>query len=219
MAEPFKGTAALGTKYWDTKTMNSTSDAKQGMIDSYKRVGLIHFSTLNSINWSTKNIKKIILKFKHGSSGTHNGSDKTFCLCKSNYQSASVTSVGGKDVFGDTLGTFTRACSSNQYVDDLELSSSENTTFFDKVVNYLKSSTTINTFCLYIDDTEHLSGENYSANYLSVTQASIQIEYDEGLLYYGIKNNWTPCLVYYGVNNQWVQVTPYYGTSNSWQQV
>lgn len=216
--------ASLGTKYWESPvTMNSTTDAKQGMVNDYKRVGLIHFSDLNSINWSTKIIKKITLKLKHGESGNYDGTEKnskkTFGIYTSKYQTAKEETKGGKDVFGVQLGTFTRICSRNANVDDLILSSTDNETFFNNVVNYLKSSTTINTFCLYINDTAHISGKSYSQNYLAVTKAVISIEYEQGLMYYGTNGIWQPCLVYYGVNGKWQQVSPHYGTNNAWQQV
>ena len=74
----------------------------------------------------------------------------------------------------------------------------------------------MNTFCLYIN--ESLSGE-YTANYLQVTEASIYIEYEDAVVYFGVDGAWKPCLVFFGQDGAWKQTIPYFGVDGTWKQV
>lgn len=214
-AKVFSATASLATINWNGR-QNSTTNAKQGRYDNDLKVGFIHFSTLNSINWATKNIQKITFKFKHGESGKYNGDNKTFGLCESKYQVNITSDIAASNVYGKELVSFTRACSKNTYVEDLILSPTSDVSSFNNIVNYLKSSATINTFCLFKNDPSQSSGA--TDNYLQVTEAMIEIEYSEGAMYYGKDNVWIQCFVYYGIDGKWEQVSPYYGVNETWQQ-
>lgn len=220
----YSGTATLRSKYWDDtgfvvkSSTDSTAveEARQGMVNGYKRVGLMQFSLANVL-WSSKVIKKITFTLTHGSSGRYNGSNKTFSFYTSKYQKISDTkNIGGKSTFGDSLGTVTKACSRNTNV-TITLPN-DNSTLFSNIVNYIKQ-TGVNTFCLYINDTAHLSGETYSANYLSVTYAKIVIEYEDATVYYNNNGTWETCLVYYNDNGTWKQCIPYYNKDGTWIQV
>lgn len=218
MSKKFSGSASsLVTKSYGSKSTISTEDARQGRYEthSYLCVGIIRFSTLTKIDWSTKVIKNISLTLTHGSSGRYNGTNKTFRFWPSNYQVSNDTSVKGSAFISGqaALGSVAKACKRNT---DVSISlPADNQALFDNLVTYLKSGS-VNTICIYIN--ESLSGE-YTANYLQVTAASITIEYEDAVVYFGVDGEWVPCLVYYGQNDVWEQTIPYYGNGESWTQV
>lgn len=51
------------------------------------------------------------------------------------------------------------------------------------------------------------------------TTSTVTIEYNNGIVKYGVGGAWVDCEVYYGSNGAWVQVQPYYGSGETWNEI
>jgi hypothetical protein len=213
----------LLTRYYSSASSQASSTyARQGSSrwwdNTDKTVGLIGFSGLESIDWSSKTILSITLKLQHGEGGSYGS--KTFFFWPSNLQgSDSISGKKGSEFIQNLtiLGSITTQETPANTLITFNLSSNSHQELFKNFVNYLKTGGK-NTICLYADEIV-ASSKNYSDNYLAVLGGSITINYEELIVYYGINKKWQPCLVYYGVNGQWQQVIPYYGKNGKWKQL
>lgn len=208
MSSPFKQTLESQGDFisiqHDTTTVYSTSALYQGGLSTYTKgnyVGIMRFT--NMPNCKPLVIKKISFDFTFESSGY----SKNLNFYKCSLLTEKDDTKNGKDYLGDFLGTISISQGINSTV---ILSKTENTNLFNKLINYLKSASKVENICLYDGEIQHV----YAA-----TKIIITIEYDEGLVYYGVNGKWQPCLVYYGVNGKWQQVIPYYGVNGNWQQL
>lgn len=208
---------SLVTKYFSSKSTASSSLARQGIYtgQASSSVGIIRFPELTSVEWWKIRIKRVKFHLKHGSSGRYDGSDKTFYFWTSAFQVNNDTSVTGAEFVADQLflGGIVKACRRDTVVtfdfpEDGDVS-------FRRIVSYLQQGN--DTFLLYTD--EKLSG-SYSPNYLSVTEATLEIEYDDdALVYVGDHGEWVRCQMYYGTGGEWVPVVPYIGDAGEWRPV
>lgn len=177
-------------------------------------LGILCFNNLNSTikTWQGKIIKKITFTFEN--------SNTTFMRAlnfyKCSQESGLVIRTGEKGqsyrgtYFGDKLSGIT----SDTNTVSVTFSKDNYSTQFNNMVSYLQGGA--ENFIIYDEDGDDPNDNPRLTSLISIT---ISIEYDEGLVYYGVNGEWQPCLVYYGVNGSWQQVIPYYGVNGSWQQL
>lgn len=209
------------TKIYSTTELKNASSTRQGFYAGYPSpaVGVMRFSGLADVNWKTKSIISIKAILHNGASGRYNVT-KTFGLYGSNLQKDSDTTTYGHEWIDgqEVLGEFDLYCTRDT---DLTLSlPNDNASLLANIETYLKSGS-VDTFCLYMNETEKDGGANYSANYLEVTDASLTITFDDAIstFNYGVDDEWKPCMVYYGINGEWVPCTYWYGKNGEWTQM
>ena len=182
----------------------STSFLQQGGLSSYNDgnyVGVMRFTDM-------PNCKPLIIKsIKFSFTFESNDSGKTLTFYECSLFSGRDDSKTGENYLGNQLGSITVDAGK---IKEIILSKTSSSGLFNNLNTYLKKSSKIENICLYDSTATHL---------FKITSVTIIIEYDEGLVYYGIDGKWQPCLIYYGVNGKWQQVIPYYGINGSWQQL
>lgn len=188
------------------KTINvySTSFLQQGGISSYNDgnyVGVMRFTNM-------PNCKPLIIKsIKFSFTFESNDYSKTLTFYECSLFSGRDDSKTGGGYLGNQLGSITVDTGTTK---EIILSKTSNSTLFNNLNTYLKKNSKIENICLY---------DSTATRLFKITSVTITIEYDEGLVYYGVGGKWQPCLVYYGVNGNWQQVVPYYGVNGNWQQL
>lgn len=209
------------TKIYSTTELKNDSRTRQGFYAGYPSpaVGVMRFSGLADVNWKTKSIKRIEAILHNGTSGRYNVT-KTFGLYGSNLQKDSDTTTYGYEWIDgqEVLGEFDLYCARDT---DLTLSlPNDNASLLANIETYLKSGP-VDTFCLYMNETEKDGGANYSANYLEVTDASLTITFDDATstVKYRKNGEWIPSVLYYGKDGQWIPCMLYYGKDGQWKQV
>lgn len=62
---------------------------------------------------------------------------------------------------------------------------------------------------------------DYSTDLLwgNATQSTLTVNYNNGVIKYGVGGAWVDCEVYYGSNGAWTQVQPYYGSGGAWVEI
>lgn len=63
------------------------------------------------------------------------------------------------------------------------------------------------------------SGYCYAELDKTLSKLNITINYQDGVVNWGVNGEWKPCEVYYGANGEWVKCIVYYGDSGEWKQV
>lgn len=111
-----------------------------------------------------------------------------------------------------SLGLF----QNSQNTTTFSFSKNTNSNFFSLMKDYLTSADNVQNFVFYDEDSDP---NDSNCKQIGVNSITIEIEYHQGLVYYGTTTGWQPCLVYYGTSSGWQQVIPYYGTSTGWQQL
>lgn len=53
----------------------------------------------------------------------------------------------------------------------------------------------------------------------NATNSTLSVNYNNGIVKYGLNGAWVDCEVYYGSNGSWVQVQPYYGSGGVWNEI
>ena len=185
------------------KSVYSMTFLQQGGISSYNDgnyVGVMRFTSMP--NCKTLAVKSIKFSFTFESNDYNK--NLTFYGC-SLLVGKDDNKTGGDYLSGNQLGTVTVDPGKTK---EITLSKTSNSTLFSNLNNYLKSASKVENICLY---------DSTATRLFKITSVTITIEYDEGLVYYGVNNKWQPCLVYYGVNGQWQQVIPHYGINNEWK--
>ena len=183
--------------FWDSNYpgmyQGKKSDYTQG-----EYVGIMLFTKLAEINWKTKGLKSISFSFSATGSGN-------FSLYQCTEKTTLSSGKKGSDFQGDLIGTLQHVSGDNNFT----FSKESNSEIFSNLIKYLQSSDSIQNICI--------SDKGQTDKIYRITTITITIEYDEGLVYYGVDGKWQPCLVYYGVNGKWQQVIPYYGINNEWK--
>ena len=182
----------------------STSFLQQGGISSYNDgnyVGVMRFT--NMPNYKPLIIKSIKFSFTFES----NDYNKTLTFYECSLFSGRDDSKTGENYLGNQLGSITVDTGKTK---EIILSKTSNSTLFNNLNTYLKKSSKIENICLY---------DSTASRLFKIISVTITVEYDEGLVYYGVGGKWQPCLVYYGVNGKWQQVIPFYGIDGKCQQL
>lgn len=185
--------------FWD---INSPG-MYQGIKKDYKQgeyIGIMLFTELSKKNWKKKNIKSISFNFFATSSGNFSLYE---CVDKMDLASEKE----GSYFEGKAIGSLSHSSGNNI----ITLSNNSNSEIFFNLIQYLQSADSVQNICL--------SDKSQVDKVYRITTITLTIEYEEGIVYYGISENWKPCLVYYGINGGWQQVTPFYGVNEKWQQL
>lgn len=185
--------------FWDSNYpgmyQGKESDFTQG-----EYVGIMLFTKLSENNWKTKSIKSISFNFYATRSGN-------FSLYQCKDKKELSTGKKGSYYQGELIGTLEHISGDNNFT----FSKTSNDEIFSNLVQYLQSADSVQNICI--------SDKGQTDKIYRITTITISIEYDEGLVYYGVGGKWQPCLVYYGINGKWQQVIPYYGVNGKWQQL
>jgi hypothetical protein len=185
--------------FWDTDHPGLYQGVQSGWSDK-EYVGILLFTEMAKSNWKARNIKSISFNFYSTASGN-------FSLYQCTDKVDLSTGKKGSYYQGDLIGTLKHASGNNNFT----FSNTSNSEIFSGLVQYLQSTDSVQNICI--------SDKGQTDKIYRITAITISIEYDEGLVYYGVGGKWQPCLVYYGVNGKWQQVIPYYGVNGKWQQL
>lgn len=185
--------------FWDTDHPGLYQGVQSGWSDK-EYVGILLFTEMAKSNWKARNIKSISFNFYSTASGN-------FSLYQCTDKVDLSTGKKGSYYQGDLIGTLKHASGNNNFT----FSKTSNSEIFSGLVQYLQSADSVQNICI--------SDKGQTDKIYRITTITISIEYDEGLVYYGVGGKWQPCLVYYGVNGKWQQVIPYYGVNGKWQQL
>lgn len=134
------------------------------------RVGVMLFAGLLDVNWAEQAISKIELTLRFAGAGQ--GRDEKIITA---YRGAKSSITGtGQSMIGALIGSFGTNGTAYNSTRTITFSATSNADAFAGLVSWLQSMTT-NTLTIYRSETT--SGE-YTANYLKITAASMDITYE-----------------------------------------
>lgn len=197
----YSGIAKLFTVRYGSATTYSSSTAFQGNYGgSGNLVGVIYFPNLPDLDINNIQSFKLNLTFgKAGHSGT--GKHMNFYAAK---QSGSVGEDWGEFYIDRTKPIYTRT--GQAYNNSVTL-----------IDDTLLSAVLLNkTLCIYYSDGLNSSGA--SSNYAQISAATLNIEYSDAAVYYGVSGNWKKCEAYYGVSGSWKKSEVCYGADGTWHK-
>lgn len=155
---------ATGSKWIEGAAMQGTYGSSGA-----PRAGAMLFSTLRPVDWSAQSISRIRLALSFGGAGYNR--EKTIGL----YGGArSALSGTGTSMLGAAIGSVPTGASAYNGDAKIVFSPSVNAAAFENFVDFLRSGTQ-NALAVYVSET---TNQSYSANYLQITAASVEVTYE-----------------------------------------
>ena len=197
----YSGAASPFTVKYSSATTYSSTCAFQGNYGGGGNlVGVIYFPNLPNIDADAIDSFKLNLTFgAAGHSGT--GKHMNFYAAK---QSGSVGEDWGEFYIDRNNPIYTRT--GQAYNNSVTLTETV----------LLSAILSNKTLCIYRADGAASSGA--SSNYAQISTATLEIEYSDAAVYYGVSGSWKKCEAYYGMSGSWKKCEIYYGANSAWKK-
>lgn len=185
-------------------------------------VGVLYFSGLDMSEKIVKSIK--FYTTCNSSAGLSNTHVKKMGFYASTAQNLTRTASGkGSSFVGAKLGAYSglnlyNASNKRRNTQDTDDSDDEwaSSALFEDLKAYLEAGN--NTLILYSTNDSPYGSYSYSRDYLYMDGFDIEIEYEEGIVNYGVGGAYKRCLAYYGVGGVWKRVMVYLGRDGEWKR-